>query len=317
MKLSRTLFLAAAAVAALAHASPAHACSVCGCGDPLLAAGDPAAIAGPLRLQLDTELLRVDAGTDGVPGSTDHLTQWSTRLNLVWRPAEELALTATVPWVQKTIRTGPAGATATASDLSGLGDVELGGRWSAWRAVQVGARRVQELAFSAGTTLPTGRKDARDGGALIDPHGQLGAGGFGPFAGIHYRLESGDWTGFASASWRVRTEARYFDGTRYKFGDAALWSLHAQYQASRRWVLDLGLDGRHALADRSTDEAGVVEPRVGNTGGTVLAAAPGVYLNAGGDLWVFARGQLPIVQALRGRQEVLPTVGLGLQLTVR
>jgi hypothetical protein len=51
----------------------ARACSICGCGDPLLAASDPAAITGRLRLQADTEYLRIDAGTDGRPGYTDEL----------------------------------------------------------------------------------------------------------------------------------------------------------------------------------------------------------------------------------------------------
>jgi len=41
---------------------PAHACSICGCGDPLLASNDPAAMNGRLRLQVDTEYLRMDAG---------------------------------------------------------------------------------------------------------------------------------------------------------------------------------------------------------------------------------------------------------------
>jgi hypothetical protein len=51
--------LAATTVLTLATYVPAYACSVCGCGDPLLASSDPAAITGGLRLQLDTEYLRV------------------------------------------------------------------------------------------------------------------------------------------------------------------------------------------------------------------------------------------------------------------
>ena len=50
-----------------------------GCGCPLLASSDPAAINGGLRLQLDAEYLRIDAGTDDRPGYTDQLTQWSYR----------------------------------------------------------------------------------------------------------------------------------------------------------------------------------------------------------------------------------------------
>ena len=104
------LFLAFAAVAA----APAWACSVCGCGDPLLAVNDPAAIAGQLRLQVDTEYLRVDAGTDGQPGFTDQLTQWSYRFNVVYRPLDALSLTATVPLVSKTMHMVGAGWTSSA-----------------------------------------------------------------------------------------------------------------------------------------------------------------------------------------------------------
>lgn len=302
------------AVALLSWAAPARACSVCGCGDPLLTSSDPAAINGQLRLQLDTEYLRVDAGTDGVPGSTDQLRQWSTRLNVVWRPIDDLSLSATLPWVTKTIRTVGGGTTTPASDLSGLGDLELAARWAPWRSTQVGARRVQELALSAGSSLPTGERQAREGGALVDPHGQVGSGAWGPFAGVHYRYEQGDWSAFASLSYRVRTEARYFDATRYKFGDALLWSLHGQWLATRRLALDLGLDGRRAAADRATDEAGVVDGHVVNTGGTVLSASPAVYFNAGGALWLFARGQFPVVKRLDGEQDVKPSVTAGLQV---
>lgn len=317
MRPNRSLLLLIPAAALLAWAAPARACSVCGCGDPLLTVSDPAAMVGTLRLQVDTEYLRVDAGTDGVSGSIDQLTQWSTRLNLAWRPVDDLTLTATLPWVSKTIRTVDGAGSTTASDLSGLGDVEVGARYAVWRSVQVGARRAQELALSAGSSLPTGQKQAREAGALIDPHGQVGTGGWGPFAGLHYRYEEGDWLAFASAAWRVRTEARYFDGTRYKFGDALQWSVHGQYQASRRWALDLGLDGRTARPDRFTDDTGAVEPAVGNTGGTVLSLAPAVYFNATGGLWLFARGQVPVYKDLRGDQDVLPIVALGLQVQLR
>jgi hypothetical protein len=126
------------ALLVLPPTSPALACSICGCGDPLLAASDPAAITGKLRLQADTEYLRVDAGTDGRPGYTDKLTQWSYRLNVVYRPLEDLSFTATLPFVSKTIHTVGSGTDVVGSDLTGLGDVELAGRYALWRSVYLG-----------------------------------------------------------------------------------------------------------------------------------------------------------------------------------
>src|SRR5690349_21930049 len=132
MKRSRRLLAAALVVAAAALLAPrdARACSVCGCGDPLLTASDPAAITGQLRLQLDTEYLRVDAANDERPDATDQLTQRSYRLNAAWRPLESLSLSATLPYLEKVVRTVGPEPTRTMSDLSGLGDAELAIRWA-------------------------------------------------------------------------------------------------------------------------------------------------------------------------------------------
>ncbi len=308
------VLFAAGVAAVMAVPSSATACSICGCGDPLLASSDPAAINGGLRLQLDTEYLRVDAGTDGQPAHTDQLTQWSYRLNAVYRPTGALSLSATVPFVSKSIRTVGGGTSTTDSSLSGLGDVELAARYALWTSINFGRQRVQELAVSAGSAVPTGKHDARaSDGSLVDPHGQLGTGGWGPFAGIHYRFEQGDWMSFASLSYRIRTEATYFDGSKYKFGDAFLWSVHEQYRPVQRIALDLGLDGRYARADRAVDADGTVNTAVVNTGGTLLSLAPGVYVRSAGELWLFARGQVPVFKDLFGEQDVKPSFTVGLQ----
>jgi hypothetical protein len=110
----------------------AWACSVCGCGDPLLTANDPAAITGGFRLQMDTEYLRIDAGTDGRAGYTDQLTQWSYRFNTVYRPLDALSLTATIPLVSKAIHTVGFGTNVVGSDLTGLGDIEAAQPRSTW-----------------------------------------------------------------------------------------------------------------------------------------------------------------------------------------
>jgi hypothetical protein len=295
----------------------ARACSVCGCGDPLLASNDPAAINGGLRVQLDSEYLRMNAGTDGQPGFTDQLAQWSYRLNAVYRPIEQLSLSVTVPMVSKEIHTIGGGTTVLDSSLNGLGDVELAARYALWTSINVGHRRVQEFAVSAGSSLPTGKSDAKDSaGALIDPHGQLGTGAWGPFAGLHYRLEQGDWMGFVSLSYRLRTEATYFDHSKYKFGDSALWSVHGQYRPVSRVALDLGLDGRYAWADRSVDADGTVTSQVVNTGGTVLSLAPGLYVRAAGQLWLFGRAQVPVYKNLFGIQDVMPSFTAGVQYQI-
>jgi hypothetical protein len=304
----------------------AEACSICGCGDPLLAASDPAAIAGLLRLQVDTEYLRVDAGTDNQPGYTDKLTQWSYRLNTVYRPISRLSLIAAVPVLDKTIHTIGGGSDETASHLTGVGDAELGARYALWRAINYAERRAQEFALAGGTMVPTGANDAKTtatdpttGNVLVvpvDPHGQLGTGSWGPFLGLHYRFEQADWLGFADLSYRVRSTGSYFDGSKYKFGDALLWSIHSQYRPLPSVALDLGIDGRYARVDQATDAGETSADSVVNTGGTLLSAAPGVYFNALSSFWVFARGQIPFYKNLLGQQDVHPSITLGLQYQV-
>lgn len=301
------LALLAVVVTAMAAPSRALACSVCACGDPLLIASDPAAMTGQLRLQLDTEYLRIDAGNEEDPALTDELTQWSYRLNVAYRPIDALTLTATLPVVSKELRTAGGGASMPASDATGLGDAEVAARYALWRGVDLGIGRVQELALTAGTSLPTGPNGLESGGERIDEHGQPGTGAWGPFAGVHYRFEQGEWLAFGSFSGRVRSE----NGHGYAYGAALQWSIHGQYYLAKRLALDLGVDGRHAAAD---DSSGVAVP---NTGGTVLAAAPGAYLNATGGAWLFLRGQIPFYKRFRGEQDQLPSVVAGIQYLVR
>jgi hypothetical protein len=195
---------------------PARACSVCGCGDPLLTSSDPAAITGRLRLQVDTEYLRMDAGNEEDPSLTDELTQWSYRFNAVYRPTDLLSLTATVPVVSKQLRAVGGGTSTTLSDATDLGDAELAARYALFRRVNLGTGRVQEVALSAGTSMPTGPNDLRAGAERIDEHGQPGRGAWAPFAGIHYRHEQGRWLAFASASGRVHSENSH----AYTYGPA-------------------------------------------------------------------------------------------------
>jgi hypothetical protein len=298
-----------------------RACSICGCGDPLLAASDPAAISGSLRLQFDTEYLRVDAGTDGSPGLTDQLTQWSFRLNVVYRPISRLSIIATLPVLDKTIHTVGGGTDVTDSHLTGLGDAELGARYTLWRSINMGWGRVQEIALAGGIMMPTGANDAKTtdttGAAIpVDPHGQLGTGGWGPFLGLHYRFEQAAWLGFADFSYRMRTTGSYFDGSKYKFGDAALWSIHGQYRPLTTLAFDLGIDGRFARVDQATAPGESSAVSVDNTGGTLLSAAPGLYFNATSGVWVFARAQIPFYKNLHGEQDVKPSLAFGIQYQV-
>jgi hypothetical protein len=292
------IVLGLAAAAALAAGAPAQACSVCGCGDPMLAESDPAALSGKLRVGLDTEYLQVKSGTP-----SDVLNQYTLRLDAVYSPAPGLSVIAQIPYLQKKLDN----AGGDGSNLNGLGDIELGARYAVLDLVDVGAARRQTLAFSAGTSLPTGLRATSFDGHDVDEHGQPGTGAWGPFLGVHYRLEQMRWTGFASATGRVRTT----NGDGYHYGNAFLWSVHGQYWLVPKLAVDLGLDGRYAAADTIADGS-----EAEDTGGTVLAASPAVYWNVSGPLWLSARAQVPFYTHLFGAQSIGPTVVAGLQYLV-
>jgi hypothetical protein len=295
--------LALSAAAALAASGPARACSVCAAGDPLLGASDPAAVGGRLRLQLDAEYLRASSASALDPGATERLTQWSFRLNVAARATEDLALSATLPLVDKAVDRIGAGVTTRVSSATGLGDAEAAARYVLWRGRDLGVGRTVEAAVSAGTSMPTGANDLRANGERIDEHGQPGTGTWGPFAGLHGRVQQGRWSSFASFSGRLRTTNAH----GYRYGAALLWSAHAQVRAMRRLAVDLGVDGRYAAPDRDGGAS------VADTGGTVLSAAPGLFLDVGGGAWLFVRGQIPFVERLRGTQDVSPSVVTGIQ----
>ncbi|HET9554152.1 MAG TPA: hypothetical protein VFP50_14385 [Anaeromyxobacteraceae bacterium] len=291
------LALAAALVAAIAP-QPARACSVCACGDPLLAASEAPAMAGALRLTVDAEWLRVRAASDAGPGLTDRLTQQTLRLGAVWSPADRLNLALAVPLTQKTMATVGAGPAAPVSDELGLGDVDVGVRWFPFTSADLGARRAQALGLSLGTSLPTGPRKA-----TLDEHGQLGTGAFGPYAGLLYRYGQGDLAAVASLTGRVRT----LNADGYRYGGALLWTVQGEWDVHPRVSVALGLDGREAWADRAAGAD------VADTGGLVLAAAPAVSVNVAPGLFASLRGQLPVFTRLRGAQSVDPTMTLGLQ----
>ena len=253
-------------------------------------------MAGALRLSLDGEWLQVESASEETPGDTNRLTQQTLRLSAVYSPLDRLNLVLGVPMTSKGMKSLVGG--ETLSDETGLGDLDVGARWFLFTSADIGARRAQSFGLSAGTSLPTGRRVTG-----LDEHGQPGSGAWGPYAGLLYRFGQGDFAAVASVTGRVRTE----NGDGYRYGNALLWSVQGEWDASKRVGVALALDGRQAGVDR--DDLGRVE----NTGGLVMALAPAVSVGLSGGLFVTARAQIPVVKRLEGEQDVGPTVNVGLQ----
>jgi hypothetical protein len=306
MRLATPVLAACSLLGAAWPAAEALACSICASGDPLVAAGDAAPLQRELRTSVEAEWLTSSAAMESMPGMTETVDQSTLRALAVFSPIARLNAVLTVPFVRKSVTDEGGGMERTNQVVTGLGDVELGARWFLADRSDFSSMRHHSVALSAGTSFPTGSDDASEGGVRLDQHSQVGAGAWGPYAGVLYRIEQSSWHAFASVSARWRGENSY----GYRYGASLHWSLVAQRDLGSRVAVGLGIDGRDAASD---EEDGVA---VANTGGLVFAVAPEVHVSVHGPVWLAVRAQIPFATSLHGEQDVGPTVLGGLQLKV-
>ena len=300
----RLTALALASVLLLAP-SVARACSVCGCGDPLVLAGDSTPVANTLRFALEYEYLTATARSDDEPDRTESLTQMTLRPVVVYSPFSRINLVLQVPVVRKdwALSATPTAGAETALPM-GLGDLDLGVRVFLWDVTSIQAQRRQNLALTAGTSFPTGADDRTTAdGERIDQHAQLGTGAWGPYVGALYAFHQDPWNLSLSVTGRFRTTNSF----GYRYGDAVLWSAQLRFRVVEPFALQVGIDGRYAGQDRT---AGVVQQ---NTGGLVVSAVPGIAWNVAGPIWLLAQVQVPFATHLFGEQTVGVTATASLQ----
>jgi hypothetical protein len=300
---ARAALLGVALAATLAVPAPAGACSVCGCGDPLVPVGEVAGPRGALAFSADWQYLTQKAGSEE-PGMVDLLTQNSLVLTGAWTPLDRLNVVVQLPFVWKRMQMDMDGAVTTTSNLAGLGDMQVGLRWFVLDEVSVASRTRQALSLDAGTSIPTGSDSAAVDGVRVDEHGQLGTGAWGPYLGLFYRLQGDVWSGYAGLWGVYRTENAY----GYRYGTALRWTVAAQLQPAEWFAAGLGVDGRWADADVDLGAA------VPSTGGLVLAAAPAAYFRLFEGGWVYAKAQVPFATALQGIQTIGTVVTAGLRV---
>lgn len=284
-----------------------QACSICGCGDPLQAAGDALPVPGGFRLTLDGEYLTAKADDEGDPGRVDLLTQKTLAAGLAYSPTQDLSLTLQLPFVIKEAK-GEGGSLPDESlTASGLGDLNLGFRYFLWRDADWQAKGSQAFAVSAGSYIPTGPNNLEDAGTRIDEHDQLGAGSWAPYGGIFYALRQGSWNVTAHFTAVLHAANSY----SYRYGDALKWGLQGKYDLAENLALSLGAEGRHADQDNDTGLA------VDNTGGTVADLTPGLWLSPLEGFGLYSRIQIPVFTNLVGAQTVGPTVTVGTQFILK
>ena len=207
----------------------------------------------------------------------------------------DLALFGVVPFLDKSLDLTTPGGTRVNRDTSGLGDIRLFGRYTAFRADAKG--RAFRIAPFAGIELPTGDDNDADSLGPLPAPLQLGSGSWDPFFGVVATWQTLQYEIDAQASYKVNTEANGFE-----FGDELRLDASLQY---RLWPRELGagvpgflygvLEGN--FVHRAKNQIGGASNS--NSGGEQLFLSPGLqYVTR---RWVAeAIVQLPVAQNLNG-----------------
>jgi hypothetical protein len=300
------LAIPAAATVLAVCTTDAQACSVCESGDPLVHASDSAGHANRLRLALDFQYLTATAASDDTPGATESVNQFTLQPVIVYSPISQVNLILQAPLLRKSWELTGAGNDEHVTPF-GLGDVDVGARWFFWQSEDWTALSRQGLGLTGGVYLPTGANDAKADGMRIDDHAQLGRGSFGPYVGATYAYHRDPWNTFVSAT--VTTHStNSFD---YHYGTGVQWAVREDYRAYNWLAFELGADGRYARQDTIADEIQV------NTGGLVLAVAPGAAVNVANNLWLRAHAEIPVYERLYGMQTLGVTMATSIEMLVQ
>lgn len=212
----------------------------------------------------------------------------------VWGVSRRLALFGIVPLLDKRVRVDtPFG--RRRRDVSGIGDVTLLARWTAWQRDQQGA--TLRVAPFLGIEAPTGENDAEDGLGPLPPTLQLGSGSWDWRVGAVVTRQTLAWQLDSSLAYQLNTAA---DG--FEFGDELRFDISYQKRLVPRRLtggvpafLYGVLESNLVQRDRNR-VAGIQDP---NSGGTVWYLAPGLqYVRR--RFIVEGAIQLPIAQDLHG-----------------
>lgn len=264
--------------------SAAHACSTCRCGDPTITLlGSEKAFSGRTRLGLD---LLWRSETDGPAGLRRKTDEQRSSFGLAYSLNDKITLALQAPFVSKTLRLP----NREQQEARGWGDTSLSLRAVLWRKGPMSGRHLAGL--RAGLRLPTAESLRDDNGVKLDIDAQ-------PDAGVSAR-QIGGWYAYHRHPWFISASSIYSDYSqgRQEFapGNSINSSVFAQYAPNSRLGLVLGLDLRHAQADR------VQKLRDENSGGALLMGRTGLALRLGDELVASLLWQGTLLDKLNGDQ---------------
>ncbi len=207
-----------------------------------------------------------------------------------------LTLFGMLPYLDKELELAADRGPRISRGSSGIGDLQLFGRYTAWRRDAPG--RTFRIAPFAGVELPTGEDDEEDAFGRLPQPLQRGSGAWGPFAGIVATYQT--------LSYQIDVQAAYERHTRandFEIGDVARLDGSLQY---RLWPHELaggvpafvyGVLEANLFHQEKNQWRGVADPHSG--GGSTLSLTPGLqYVTK---RWVLEGVvQLPVLQDLNG-----------------
>jgi hypothetical protein len=285
-------------IAALLAPMRLFACSICGCGDPLDAAGQSMPHPGQIRLGLDWSALQAESAEDDDPARFSRVDQQLIDLDLGWSPSADWTLLLKLPYQQKAFHS-QGGADDPESGFSGgLGDVEAGARWFFARRVDVLSKQASFAALGFGSSFNSGATQLEQDGVRLDEHEQPGTGALGPYLGLLLVHEQDG----LRLSLHTDEQWRSTNASGYQYGGAFRAGLSAQLDL-RPWLsAGWGLEGRYA--DRDHDWAAGAD--IANSGGTAIHIVPSLGLRLGETLALTLKAQLPAYIQLFGSQSLGP-----------
>ncbi|MEW6777624.1 MAG: hypothetical protein AB1405_15105, partial [Bdellovibrionota bacterium] len=271
--------------------SAARACSTCRCGDPTLTLQG---MEKPYenRIRLSTEILyRTETfGTAGV--DEEEITEGRLHVGVAWTPSEYFSLGFLLPVVTKELEE-----TSGARDEgTGLGDVEFSGKIYLFRDSPASPRHMAGIL--AGLRVPSA-PEVESGGVPLTVDAQPGQGQWVPSAGAWYGYYNFPFLAYASV------QGLFPSGTGFEqldAGEALVGTLTGQYAFNYKFAVQLGLDSRWT---QKNEFGGTPDP---DSGGSLLALAPGVTWSPVEDLLVSVSGQIPVAKNLNGEQDEGPSV---------
>jgi hypothetical protein len=279
---------------------PSWGCATCNCGDSTLTT---TGVEQPYknRVRLSVEEWYGDHRS-GSGDALEHTYTLRSSLAAIWSPIDRLTFGAFLPWVTTWLRHE-----STTDTINGLGDLALSARVLVARDRKFAAHHLFWL--NAGLKTPTGPRLRDDSAYPYSDDDQPGSGSWDPFGGATYAWFSGAmWSAYASVSYRYTTS-----GPRgYRRGSGLGWTASTQLQPWTRVALSLGFDGSWIQPDELQN--GHAAP---NTGGVLVALAPGVLVAPRTDVVLRLIIDVPVVQELYGQQQVGVQTTLTLNWDVR